>query len=88
MYVCMCMSCLNIRLMSQMRIYGSRFCCFIRNIHLGEEGKLFKEIDYSLGKFVSYSLRHIPIEIRMAMITTKQLYVQFTMTIINTFPTA
>jgi hypothetical protein len=86
-HVCMCMSCLNIRLMSQTRICESRFCCFVRNTHLGRREKWFKEMDYSLGKFVFYSFRHMHIAPEMPMCTIRQLYVQFTMTIISTSPT-
>jgi hypothetical protein len=77
-----------IRLMSPTRYTNHVFTVLLENTHLGRRENVQKEMDYSLGKFISYySPRHMHIETKMPMFTIRQLYVQFTMTIINTFPT-
>jgi hypothetical protein len=70
--------------------WGSHSTVLLRNTHLEEKDRkkeeMFKEIDCSLGKFISYSFRHMYNETEMPMFAIRQSYVQFSMTIFIVYP--
>ncbi len=74
---------------------GITFYCSVKKYTSGgqrqkkkrEREKMFKEMNQSLGIFVSYSFKHMFNKIEMPIFAIRQLYVQFSMTICTIFPT-